>query len=421
MSIDERRKYLHKMQNRYWQATRKGRSRLLDEIEHVTGLHRKSLIRLLRGDLRRKPRTRQRGSTYTQATQEAIRQCAEALDYPCAERLQPLLLFTAQHLARHGQLTLSSQVAQQLQQVSVSSVRRIVGPVRHEPARLSASRRSPRRRSAVARAVPTTVIPAHTATPGHLEGDTVHHNGSFGGGLYAFSLGWTDVASGWVATRATLGNSALVMEDAFQALLIYLPFPIHEMHTDNGPEFLNDLIQGFLLPRAITFTRSRPYRKNDNRFVEENNGSHIRAYVGYGRLDSVAQVHALNAFYPLLDLYHNLFQPSMRRQKDGRYTVTTPLDRLLASDVWEEATAQTWQAYRASLDLLALRHAIMDALNSLEQAPPAQDGQREDVRQTLGLWKQGTTLRFATGCPPFPTVPTTITTATAASAVPISR
>jgi hypothetical protein len=273
----------------------------------------------------------------------------------------------------------------------------------------------------VARAVPTTVIPAHTTQPGHLEGDTVHHNGAFSGGLHAFSLCWTDVATGWVATRATLGNSAVVMEDAFEALLPQLPFLVREMHTHNGPECLNDLIQRFLLPRDIAFTRSRPYRKNDNRFVEENNGSHIRAYVGYGRLDSGAQVRALNALYALLDRYHNLFQATMRRQKDGRYTVTTPLDRFLTSGVWGQTTAQAWQAYRDSLDLLALRQAIMDALNALEQVPAGHDGQPEDVRQTLGLWKQGTALRFAAGCPPFPTAPTMTTTTTAASAIPIPQ
>jgi hypothetical protein len=87
MSIDERRKYLHKLQDRCWQALRQERSRMLDESEQVTGLHRKSLIRLLRSDLRRQPRARQRGPTCTPATQEATRQCAEALDYPCAERL----------------------------------------------------------------------------------------------------------------------------------------------------------------------------------------------------------------------------------------------------------------------------------------------------------------------------------------------
>jgi len=410
MTIDERRKYLHKMKPLYHQATRSQRSALLTEMQAVTGLHRKSLIRLLHSDLRRKPRHRQRGPTYTQATRQVIRLCAEALDYPCAERLQPVLLPTARTLARHGYLTLSDDVEAQLQKVSVSTVRRIVGSVRQQPTRLASSRRPPRPRPAVARTVPQRTLPAHPASPGAIEADTVFHQGGVAGGLFAYSLCWTDVFSGWVVTRATLGNSALVMRDAFQALAARLPFPLREVHTDNGPEFLNALIFDFLQSRQIAFSRSRPYHKNDNRFVEENNGSHIRAYVGYGRLDSVAQVKALNALYALLDLYHNLFQPLMRRRQDGTYTVATPLGRLLQAQALNRPTAQAWRQCRDQIDPLALRSRIADALNALEKAPSLPSGQTEDVRQTLGLWKTGTILRCAPACPPFPTASTTATT-----------
>ena len=407
MDVNERRKYLHKMKPLYQHATRSQKSALLTEMEAVTGLHRKSLIRLLHGNLRRKPRRRQRGPTYTETTRKAIHLCAEALDYPCAERLQPILLSTARSLARHGHLTLSPEVEEKLQKVSVSTVHRIVGPVRRQPARLAASRRPPRAKSAVARAVPQSIIPAQISSPGHIESDTVFHHGGSSGGLFAFSLCWTDVFSGWVATYATLGNSSLVMRDAFEALWWRIPFPILEIHSDNGPEFLNALILAFLQDRQVTFTRSRPYHKNDNRFVEENNGSHIRAYVGYDRFDSVAQVKALNTLYPLLDLYHNLFQPLMRHQEDGSYAVTTPLDHLLETHIWDESLAQAWQTCRDHIDLLTLRLAIVDALHALAEASAASPDTTEDVRQTLGLWKTGTTLPFGSGCPPFPTAPTT--------------
>ncbi len=415
MNINERRKYLHKMQPLYQKASRSQRTALLTEMEAVTGLHRKSLLRLLHGDLHRKPRRRQRGPTYTQATRQVIQACAEALDYPCAERLQPVLLATARSLARHGHVALSPETQAQLQKVSVSTVRRIVGPVRRQAARLAAPRRPPRKPSTVARAVPQSMIPAQVAAPGQIEGDTVFHNGGVASGLFAYSLCWTDVFSGWVATQATLGNSALVMRDAFEALYARLPFLLKMFHSDNGPEFLNALVFDFLQAQGVAFTRSRPYHKNDNRFVEENNGSHIRAYVGYARYDSMAQVQALNTLYQRLDLYHNLFQPLMRRQEDGTYTVATPLDRLLQAQVWDRATAQAWQMYRDALDPLALRLAIADALNALEAAPGAQPGQTEDVRQTLGLWKTWTTLRCTPGCPPFPTTPTTATTTTSSS------
>jgi len=88
MTIDEERKYLHKMRIRYWQRERKsGRSQLLDEMQEVTGKHRKSLIRLINGELARKKRKRERGRTYGAKVQEAVKVIARSLDYPCAERL----------------------------------------------------------------------------------------------------------------------------------------------------------------------------------------------------------------------------------------------------------------------------------------------------------------------------------------------
>ena len=128
MSIDERRKYLHKMQERYWKASRSEKSRFLDEMHAVTGLHRKSIIRLIRGDLRRKPRRRQRGFTYGADVRDAVRLCAKALDYPAAERLKPVLPQIADDLARHGHLQLTPDLLQALKRISVSTVRRITGP-----------------------------------------------------------------------------------------------------------------------------------------------------------------------------------------------------------------------------------------------------------------------------------------------------
>jgi len=251
MSVDERRKILIRVQARYRQASRRARSRILDELQAITGLHRKSLIRLLRGDLRRKPRRRQRGPTYGPKVREAIRLCAQALDYPCAERLQPVLVTTACHLARHGHLRLDDETEAALARVSVSTVRRMVGPVRRQPDRLARPPRPPRRRSAAQRAVPIGRVPADISEPGHLEVDTVHHAGSSLQGLYVVTLVWTDVATGWVASRAMLGTSALAARHTFAALKTRLPFPIRRIHTDNGPEFLNALLVAWTQQHAI--------------------------------------------------------------------------------------------------------------------------------------------------------------------------
>ena len=417
MSINERRKYLQKMQALYFKASRPEKTRLLNEMCAVTQLHRKSIIRLLHSDLYRKRRTRQRGPVYGAAVQTAVKLCAQALDFPAAERLQPVLLNTARDLARHGHLHLDDTLSEALQRISVSTVRRIVGPVLRKPERL-ASPRKPTRRRPRQHHVPIRTLPNATDTPGSMEADTVQHSGPEASGQFAHTLCLTDVATGWAGTYATLGNSGLVMKDAFQAVLHTLPFRVAEIHTDNGTEFLNSDVVPALETKGIALSRSRPYRKNDNRFVEENNNSHIRAYVGRGRYDTLAQVEALNAVYRLLDIYHNFFLPVMRtvRDKEGtkHTTVATPWERLKASGVLPEEVVEQWDAFRNQIDPLALKQAIDEALRALNALPGALPDQSEDVRQSLGAWKTGITLRSATGYPPFPTPPT----ATAAAVSP---
>ena len=134
MTIDERRKYLRLTQKRYKRATRKGKARLLDEMEAVTGLHRKALIRLLMSDLQREPRRKQRGRKYGVKVQIALKVISESTDYVCAERLQPNLVWFTEHLARHGELEISPGLLDQLEEISIPTVRRILQRVEQDRA-----------------------------------------------------------------------------------------------------------------------------------------------------------------------------------------------------------------------------------------------------------------------------------------------
>lgn len=121
MTINERRKYVKLMKPRYQQARRAERSRLLTEMQEVTGLHRKSLLRLLHASsLNRKKRTTPRKRSYGLAVEQVILLVWESLDSVCAERLTPVLLSTAQHLARFGSVRLSSEVEQQLAKIHLT-------------------------------------------------------------------------------------------------------------------------------------------------------------------------------------------------------------------------------------------------------------------------------------------------------------
>ena len=403
MKIDEIRKYLHKMRIRYWQASnRNERSKLLDEMQAVTELHRKSLIRLIKGELARKPRRKQRGKTYATEVRTAVGAIAQSLDYPCAERLRPNLVWMAGQLERHGELQTSPEVMKKLAQISVSTVRRMQTPVGQQPDRMAHSKQRSGTANHLLQAVPMRRIHWDEAKPGHFEVDLVHHCGVSLEGQYIHTLQMVDVATGWSECTPILGRSYLVMEDGFQCLLNRLPFPVLELHPDNGSEFFN----AFMLKlwkekvQGVELSRSRPYQKNDNRFVEENNFSLVRAYVGYQRWDTVAQVRLLHQLYDLLWLYHNFFQPVMRLQKkitptDALHSkrvyddAKPPLDRLCASGVLDSPHQNQLLALREATNPCLIRHSIEHLTSQLFILPRAREGITEDVHQTLGEWRSG--------------------------------
>jgi hypothetical protein len=394
MNVNERRKYLHKMRIRYWQAKeRTAKSALLDEMMAVTGLHRKSLIRLIKGELARKPRRKQRGKTYGAEVQQVVEQIAHSLDYPCAERLQPNLVWLGKHLATHGELEVSEAIERKLETISVSTLKRMLPPVQQVAERLAHRKGQPRGSYAQRQAIPIRRIAWDEPMPGHLEIDLVHHCGAHPSGQYVHTLQATDVATGWSECVAILGRSYLVIQDGFQRLEQRLPFPILEVHPDNGSEFLNDPLLRFWRQRAtpLDLSRSRPYAKNDNRFVEESNLSLVRAYLGYERLDTVEHTRLLNQLYDQLWLYHNFFQPVMRLQEKNfdkgcckrvYDPARPPLDRLLHSKILPAFKAAQLLALRHSINPVQLRIQIHDLIDQVA-ALPTGPGMAEDVRLTL--------------------------------------
>lgn len=401
MTIDERRKYLHKMRIRYWQAqNRKERSQLLDEMEAVTELHRKSVLRLIHGELARKPHRTQRGKVYGAQVKLAVQRIAESLDYPCAERLQPNLIWMALHLEKHGELNTSPEVRQKLAQISVSTLRRMLGPVSAETNRIAHSKERPGAPNQLRQGVPMRRIDWDEPQPGHFEVDLVHHCGTSPDGQYIHTLQLVDVATGWSECSPILGRSYRVMEDGFQGIFNRLPFPVLELHPDNGAEFFNRyLIQSWKdQVKGLRLSRSRPYEKNDNRFVEENNFSLVRAYVGHGRLDTVAQTRLLHQLYEQLWLYHNFFQPVMRlkhkinlpgqlRGKRIYDRAQPPFDRLCAKGVLSAEKQRQLHDLREATNPYQLRRSIDKLITQLFQLPRAKEGVTEDVYQTLGLWQ----------------------------------
>lgn len=223
---------------------RKGKGILLHEMEQVTGLDRKTLIRLMNGSLERKPRRKQRERTYGHEVDDAIRVISETLDHICAERLTPGLAWMAQHLASHNEMIVSADLLEKLDRISISTVGRILKRIEQDTPHLR--RRRPHFLSRVTRDIPMRVIPWNEKVPGHLEGDSVHHSGPITFGEYVHTIQVIDAATGWSERVAVLGRSYRVMENAFLRIFARIPFPVLEFHPDNGSEFLNDHFVRFL-------------------------------------------------------------------------------------------------------------------------------------------------------------------------------
>lgn len=319
------------------------------------------------------------------------------MDYICAERLTPNLPWLAKCLEGHGELTADAKLLEQLERISVSTVERILARVRQDVPRLP--RRRPKRVNRVTRDIPMKRIPWDEKEPGHFETDLVHHCGPTSSGEYVCTIQMVDVATGWSERVAVLGRSFLVMEDGFKRILSRLPFPLIEVHPDNGSEFFNHHMLRFWehAVSGVELSRSRPFRKNDNRNVEQKNSTLVRAYLGYDRLDTVAQTLAVNQLYSKMWLYYNLFQPVMHlaektwireegqtsRVKRRHDRARTPFDRLCLTDAISQERRRELESLRDQTNPRQLRNEIYNLIDAVFSLPGAEPGTTEDVRLTL--------------------------------------
>ncbi len=303
----------------------------------------------------------------------------------------------AKHLAAHGEMEATPQLLELLTQISVSTVGRRLERIRQDQPRLP--RKGPERANKASKDVLIRRIPWNEQNPGHFETDLVHHCGPTASGEYVHSLQMIDVATGWSERVAVLGRSYLVMEDAFRSILARLPFPVLEIHPDNGSEFFNQHLLRFWKEavKGVVLSRSRPYKKNDNRFVEQKNSTLIRAFLGDARLDTVAQTLAVNHLYDKMWVYYNLFQPVMRltekvlilnegqplRVKRRYDQARTPFDRLCATDAISQECRERLESLRDKTNPRQLRQEIYDLIDHIFALPDAVPGVTEDVYKTL--------------------------------------
>jgi len=324
----------------------------------ATGYHRKHAIRKLGRNVVKKkaaPRPPRPPRLYTHDVQEALLTVWKAANCICTKRLIPYLPTFVDSLERHGHFNLDAATKRLLLSMSAATADRILYRFRHGGA-------APVKTYSSGNPALKTMIPVRTFEdwtenrPGYVEADLVWHCGSYAGGAFVNSFVLTDVKTGWTECFALLYKDAEFVISAFKEARNRFPFPVLGLDTDNGSEFITHKLYQYCKDENIKFTRSRPWKKNDQCFIEQKNGHIVRRLIGYERYEGLAATRVLSELYKVIRLYVNFFQPSMRLLSKSRmgaktyrkYDVPrTPYDRvLLSNNVTKRRKQKLQRAYR---------------------------------------------------------------------------
>lgn len=383
MSTPCRQEYFRILRERYQQSLSKTeRTKILDEVVEVTGLHRKSVIRALtqaRGPEGGPPRLG-RPKKYSPACVELLKRLYRASDYLCSDKLKemfPVLLAQQKGL-------LDVKLARELLCMSPASIDRYLRQYRGIERRRWNSRTRPGSRLFKKR-IPLKSLGTTALRPGYLQADTVAHGGETMAGEFIFSLTMTDEKCGWTENRGCFGKCARNVLPVIQSAHDALPFDLVAINVDNGSEFLNSRVieyfQYLAERKVIPFpmTRSRSYRKNDNCHVEQKNWTTVRQLFGYDRLDDKELLPLMNEIYRVQNLISNYFIPQFKLKSKVRVgakikkkydTPKTPYQRLLedphVSDEQKKKLRETYATLNY-FDLQAQREELLARFEELKK------------------------------------------------------
>ncbi len=374
------KEYTETMMGHYRGASRMEKSRLLDEFIRATGYHRKSAVRLLSGAKSTGTAGgRGRSPVYGPEMRDALAAVWDASDRLCGKRLAPFMSELTGRLVEHGELTVSGEVREQLKRVSASTIDRLLRRYKDKGLRRPFSTTKPG--SLLKASIPIrTFAEWEENSPGFVEVDLVAHCGDTTEGFYLNTLSAVDIATGWVECQAVWGKGQERVGGAVHKMARSLPFPLLGLDSDNGSEFINHHLYSYCQRNEITFTRSRPYKKNDNAYVEQKNWSVVRRLVGYGRYTSRLSLRQLERVYRLVDVYVNFFQPVMKLKHKTRNgarvhkvydSAQTPYQRLLDYDVLTSEQRVSMQNHYVLLNPMKLKRgidrAVVDLLKTAER------------------------------------------------------
>ena len=365
---------------RYRESSKKVKQQILNEFCETTGYCRGYARFVLRnhgrqvwlrgkriivGDVHKRQQ-RLKPRLYDDQVVKELTKLWELLNYLCGKRLVAIMPELIAKLEQFAELRLTVSTKEKLLRISAASIDRLLQPERRKHQLRGRSHTKPG--TLLKHQIPIrTFAEWDEQQPGFAEIDLVAHDGGLALGDYCQTLDLTDVCTGWTETEAVPNKAQVWVFEAIQTIRQRLPFRLLGLDSDNGSEFINNDLLRYCQKERITFTRARPYRKNDNCYVEQKNYSVVRQTVGYQRFDTAAELMVLKRLYATLRLYTNFCQPTMKLKSKERigsrvqksyYAPQTPYQRVLAAAEVTAADKKKLQRQYQNLNPAALKREL---------------------------------------------------------------
>ena len=387
MNMQSRNQYLHTLISKkggYHLKSKTEKSAILEEYCRVTGQHRKAVARKIRTGayvhtLRKEVGQEKliRSSRYDKEVTAYLIKLWKIFDQPCGQRLASQIRTELDRLIKFGEIMISRELADKLKAISPRTIDTKLK--RHKEKERLQRRYVPKIHPLLYQKIPVKLSADQGRGIGEsIQIDLVEHCGQTAEGPFLSTLSITDIGSGWWEGETVMGKSAWNIEQGLGRIQHRFPFPWAEIHTDNGSEFINETVWRYAQRNQLGFSRSRPYAKNDNCFVEQKNGTHVRKMIGYQRHDTIAEQNILRELYRQeLRLYKNFFQPIIplvSKERLGGHIKRkygepkTPYQRLMESNALSVEKKQELQNLYAALNPAELKRNLKKHQDMLYQA-----------------------------------------------------
>lgn len=380
MSIQSRKEYLIKVKKRYLKANKSEKSSMLSEFVKNSGYNEKYAIRVLAPahSFKDKCINRKVHFTYTNNDIYYLKKIWEIMDYPCGQRLAPVLPEMIAKLVQFNELNIPEAIQEKLIYIGSSTIDSRLKPFKQEAKRRINSTTKPG--SLLKKQIPIKTVSWNEQRIGYFELDTVVHCGDNASGEYICSIDITDMLTGWTETEAIMGRAQNRVIASLNEIKRRLPFKLRAIDPDNGSEFINWQLFRYCQENEIEFTRGRPYQKNDNAHIEQKNWTHVRKVFGYKRRETEAEQNIMNDLYRNeLRLYKNFFMPNMKliaKKRCGKNQekikktydkAKTPYQRVLECEEVDKEKKESLKKQYEKLNPAELKRSIDRKLEKLSK------------------------------------------------------